>query len=124
MLFWILYGIDVFERLSKFGLYGFWISIAFFGVATFAWCINTCDGDSTFTEFLKKIKKFAWIPIICLVINIFTPTKNTILISAGFQAGKEIIMSEPVNELFNKSYILLNQQLDKAIEKAETKDGK
>ena len=32
-------------------------------------------------------------------------------------------MSDPVNELFNKSYILLNQQLDKAIKVTISDNG-
>ena len=68
-------------------------------------------------ETLGKQARNIWVvSVIVGIIILFIPSKGTLYTIAGVYAGQQIIESEKVNSLLDKTYILIEQKLDEVIE--------
>ena len=68
-------------------------------------------------EALGKQARNIWLlSVIVGIVILFIPSKNTLYTIAGVYAGQQIIESEKVNSLLDKTYILIEQKLDEVIE--------
>ena len=69
----------------------------------------------------RQIKNVWLISVIVGTIILLIPSKGTLYTIAGVYAGQQIIESEKVNSLLDKTYILIEQKLDEVIENDKSK---
>ena len=75
--------------------------------------IKAVDGYEVLGRQIKNI----WLTsVIVGIIILFIPSKSTLYTIAGVYAGQQIIESEKVNSLLDKTYILIERKLDEVIE--------
>ena len=64
----------------------------------------------------KQIKNIWLLSVIVGSVILLIPSKTTLYTMAGVYAGQQIIESEKVNSLLDKTYILIEQKLNEVIE--------
>ena len=69
----------------------------------------------------KQVRNIWVVSVIVGIIILFIPSKGTLYTIAGVYAGQQIIESEKVNSLLDKTYILIEQKLDEVIENDKSK---
>lgn len=65
---------------------------------------------------IKKTKVICFISAFVGTVILLIPSKGTLYTIAGVYTGQQIIESEKVNSLLDKSYILIERKLDEVIE--------
>jgi hypothetical protein len=93
----------------------FWFMFKLFGffhfLSDWSWVRNDDEPEA-----IKNLKYFifsrGWIPIVCLLFMVITPSQKTFYSILAIHYGKEVATSE----IGNKAYKLLNQKLDEYLE--------
>jgi hypothetical protein len=106
----LLYLAGVAESIK--GISGIGILVAGFGLMFACIVIVIEEGDSPLK---KAIRPFAKLLVMCVIINIITPSKQTMYSMIAIKAGKQIANNSNTNELLNKTYSIINNKLDKML---------
>ena len=64
---------------------------------------------------VKKAKVICFISALVGTVILLIPSKTTLYVMAGVYAGQQVMESEKVNSLLDKTYILIEQKLDEVI---------
>ena len=124
MLILFLWLSDVVTNLSK--IVGFMCFVAFmvtiigYVILSFSIFDYTRYGDLEAAKgveiLVKKTKVICFISALVGTVILLIPSKGTLYTIAGVYAGQQIINSEKVNSLLDKTYILIERKLDEVIE--------
>ena len=74
------------------------------------------------TSRLKKIKRYALIPLFGFILEVFIPSQKDVAIIAGAWVTNAAIENPKVQEIAIKTYDLINSKLDEALK--DSKDHK
>ena len=112
-LSWLLYLADVIGNLS-----GVFILLAFiFGGCTIFWGFaKACaivDNDEGAGDFARAFAFTPWLFVLFLFLSAVTPSKDTIYLIAGSEAGEAVVTSEAGQEILTNIQDVIKYQIQK-----------
>lgn len=121
-LSWFLYFADVLPSLSSLsGVAGlvftaFFIVYVIFVVSSETWPCNSVEENQRVLDREKNLpSKFKWlsVPLFLFVLAVLIPSKETIYLIAGSEAGEAVVTSEEGQEILSDIREVVSYQLDR-----------
>lgn len=106
---WILYLIEVISSLKIVGI----VLLVLGAVTTLVLIVNNIVGCEPIGNTWKK---FLSLIIVGTSLLIFLPSKTTMYTMLGLKLGKEIVQSESVSSVLEKTYKIIDNKLDSILE--------
>lgn len=113
-ILWVIYFSGVVENLTiAFGfLIGLYFSLLFLSAM---WGAFECGEYDKHWNFLKRVCKFWYAPVIATVVLVALPSKALLLSYAGFSVAEKVVENKTASQLVDKTVLLINKKLDDAL---------
>lgn len=115
----LFYLAQVFDGLNIVGTVFLFLSAIALTVAVITKLVNYDPEDEEYEMLTKWSRKFAWILVISIMIEIFVPSKRTYLFMIGGKAVDTLVDQTNIGEIPGNTINLLNEYI-----KAETENVK
>jgi hypothetical protein len=109
-LSWFLYLAGVFGTLGKLAGAFSALGLLIFSATCFWWLIWKVDGDKIIIP-RPPIELVGVLWVLALTLHILVPSKETIYLIAGSQAGEAVVTSDTGQEILNDIHEVIKHQL-------------
>ena len=117
----LFYLAQVFDGLNIVGTVFLFLSAIALTVAVITKLVNYDPEDEEWEMLTKWSRKFAWILVISIMIEIFVPSKRTYLFMIGGKAVDTLVDQTNIGEIPGNTINLLNEYIKAETENVKTK---